>query len=100
MAYSDHLLRYRMMTADELTAEKARLNALNSGFSQQAMGTKNFSLATRDIIDQLNAVAYVQRERGYTVITPSTLNPNIGTIDFGGINSGGSSNTNGYGAIG
>lgn len=67
MATQDHLLRFRLMTAEELSTERTRLMALNSGFSQLGMGTKQFALATNQILDQLNAIAFVQRERGYTV---------------------------------
>lgn len=98
--YTDHLLRHRLLSADELAAEKARLNLLNSGFASQNLGTKAWTLATRDIIDQLNSIAYVERERGYTVITPSRLNPNIGTIDFSGVNDPSSVNAQGHGSIG
>lgn len=80
------------MTNEQLEAEEVRLNALNSGFASQNLGTKAFAIATRDVIDQLNAVAYVLTQRGTTVITPSRLNVNQGTTDFSGVNDGGCSN--------
>lgn len=84
MAASEHLLRFRLYTAEELAAERTRLITLNSGFSSQNMGTKAYQIATRDVLDQLNAIAYVQRERGYSVpdgprATPNTM---VGTVDF------------------
>lgn len=83
MAYQDHLLRYRLMTNDQLTAEAARLAALNSGFSQQAMGSKNYVIAVAQVLDQQNAVAFVMRERGYSVPDSVATRPTtVGITDF------------------
>ena len=88
------------MTNDQLLAEETRLNTLNSGFASQNLGTKAYTLATRDILDMLNAVAYVLTQRGVTTIVPSQLNVNIGTTDFSDINRGGSvAPTQGYGYL-
>jgi hypothetical protein len=80
MAYQDHLLRYRLKTSDQLVTEMARLEALNSGFASLGMGTKQFALALSQNIDQMNAVAFVQRERGYTV--PDGLRDTKNTMSF------------------
>jgi hypothetical protein len=84
MAVADHLLRYRMMTEAELVTENARLSALNSGFASQNLGTKAFTLALSQVMDQLNAVAYVRRERGYSVPDGPrvTQNTQVGVVNF------------------
>jgi len=84
MAVADHLLRYRMMTDAELVTENARLTALNSGFASQNLGTKAFTLALSQVMDQLNTVAFVRRERGYSVpegvrVTQNTM---VGVVNF------------------
>ena len=86
MAMSDHLLRFRQMTEEELVAERDRLNVMNSGFSAQAMGTKSYQVAVDRILEQLNAIAFVRKERGMADIPPpAPVNNNIGITDFSGI---------------
>jgi hypothetical protein len=87
MAAADHYLRFRRMTAEELVTESARLTALNNGFSQMGMGTKQFAMATRDTLDQLNAIAFVQSERGYSVPEGprDVKNTTVFTTDFSGV---------------
>jgi hypothetical protein len=84
MAVADHLLRYRQKTEAELLAEITRLEALDNGFLTMGMGTKQFALATAQNNDKLNAIAFVRRERGYTVPDGPRATPNVqvGVVDF------------------
>lgn len=80
---TEHLLRFRLLNDAELAAEKTRLSLLNSGFSQQAMGTKNYTIAVGQLTDQLNAIAFVQRERGGEVVpTDRSASYGVGVTDF------------------
>lgn len=97
---NNHLVRMRLKTTEQLQAEITRLELLNSGFASQNLGTKAFTIAIGNVMDQLEAASYVLAERGFTVIIPSRLNPNIGTIDFSGVNDPSSTNQQGYGYIG
>jgi hypothetical protein len=83
MSMQDHLLRFRLLSPADLETERLRLTALNSGFSSQAMGTKQYTIAVGQIMDQLNAIAFVQRERGGVVIpTPQENNWGEGITNF------------------
>lgn len=85
MAYEDHLLRFRQKTTEELTELRTAYEAQETIFSQQSMGSKSYVRDLRLLDDKLQAIAFVLRERGYTVVTPATLNPNVGVVDFGGL---------------
>lgn len=82
MAYSDHLLRFRQKSTEELQALQTQLEAQETIFTQQGMGTKTMTRDLRLLQDKLNAIAFVLRERGSTVIIKAQLNPNIGVTDF------------------
>lgn len=87
MAVQDHLLRFRQKSTADLQALQAKLEAQDDALQQQSMGTKSFTKDTRYITDQLNAIAYVLRERGAIVIVPPPINVGVGIADFGQISS-------------
>lgn len=82
MAMNDHLLRFRQKTTVDLQALQAKLEAQDDAFQQQSMGTKSFTKDLRYIADQLNAIAYVLRERGTIAIVPPAINIGVGVTDF------------------
>lgn len=82
MAYHDHLLGYRMESTGDLQTEKATLSAARTTFISQGMGSKTYQRDLRLLEERLQAVNYVLRERGATVIIPSTLNHGIGVANF------------------
>lgn len=83
MAMNDHLLRYRAKSTEDLLAKQEELEALDaSPFVQQSMGTKSFTVDKRTLTDQLNAIAYVLRERGAIVIRKPLINIGVGITDF------------------
>ena len=84
MGMQNHLVRYRRKTNEQLEAELTRLEAINSGFASQNMGTKAFTVALSQVADQLEAASYVLAERGYSVPTGPRATPNhhVGTVDF------------------
>jgi len=83
MAMHDHLLRFRALSTEALQAKQTALEKLDAApFEQQSMGTKSWTLDRRTITDQLNAIAFVLRERGAIVITPPPINVGVGITDF------------------
>lgn len=82
MAMESHLLRYRAKTTEYLQAKQLELEALDTPFSQQSMGTKSFTVDKRTLTDQLNAIAYVLRERGAIVIRKPAINIGAGVTNF------------------
>ncbi len=82
VALQDYLLRFRMLTNDQLVAKQAALESQETFFSQQGMGSKSMTRDLRLLQDQLNAIAFVLRERGTTTVTPIKQNPCIGHVDF------------------
>lgn len=82
MAMQDHLLRFRQKTTGDLLIKQAALEAQDDAFTQQSMGTKSFTKDSRLIQDQLNAIAYVLRERGAIVISAPPVNVGVGMTDF------------------
>jgi hypothetical protein len=85
MAYPQYLLRFRAMTTDQLTARQAALWAQETIFTQQQMGGKSMTRDLTRLEDQLEAIAFVLRERGSLTIIKPTVNLGIGCTDFGGI---------------
>ena len=85
MAVPDHLLRFRQKSTADLLTLQAALEAQETVFVQQAMGTKSFTRDLHLLQDKLNAIAFVLRERGSSAIIKPQLNPNIGITDFGNI---------------
>lgn len=84
MAMQNHVVRMRRKTNEQLEAEITRLELLNSGFASQNLGTKAFTLAINNIMDQLEAASYVLSERSYRVPDGPRATPNTmtGTVDF------------------
>lgn len=83
MAMSDHLLRFRALSTEDLQTKQAALEKLDAApFQQQSMGTKSWTMDRRTITDQLNAIAFVLRERGAIVITKPDINYGCGVTDF------------------
>ena len=82
MAYTDFLLRYRSLSNDALVAKQAALEAKDTILSQQSMGSKAFTRDLRLLQDQLNAIAYVLKERSATTIIKPIINHGIGITDF------------------
>lgn len=82
---SDYLLRWRSLSTEDLLIKKAALEAQDSIYISQGIGTKSMQRDLRLLNDQLNAIYYVLRER-----QPVTINqgPNqfIGVTDFSGLN--------------
>ena len=52
------------------------------------MGTKTMTRDLRLLQDQLNAIAFVLKERGCVTIIPAVINHNIGVVDFSGSTTG------------
>lgn len=82
MAAQDHLLRFRSKSSADLLVKQVALEAQDDAFQQQSMGTKSFTKDVRYIQDQLNAIAYVLRERGAIVISAPPVNVGVGITDF------------------
>ena len=84
MAASDYYLRYRQKTEAELLVEIARLEALDTGFLNMGMGTKQMAFAIAQNNDKLNAVAFVRADRSYRVPDGPRATPNtqVGVTDF------------------
>ena len=70
------------MSTEALMAKKADLEAQDSIFSSQTLGTKTAVRDLRLLTDQLNAIANVLAERGATVVTPAPFNNSVGITDF------------------
>ncbi len=86
MAMESYLLRFRAKTTEELLELQAQLEAQQSVFSQQSMGSKGFTRDLRRLDDQLNAIAYVLRERGPLEPIPPPINIYEGITDFSQLN--------------
>lgn len=73
-----------MMSTEDLLAKQVLLEKQNSVFSSQSMGSKSFIRDLRYLTDQLNAIAFVLRERGYTGIIepPAAGNYGYGTTSW------------------
>lgn len=85
MAYTDHLLSYRMESTEDLLAEKVAIKAQRTIFSQQSMGSKSLARDLRLLEERLQAVNYVLRERGYVVPEFDSGRPKstmVGSVDF------------------
>lgn len=82
MAMSDYLLRFRQLTTQELQDKRTALEARDNEFSAQSMGTKSFQRDLRMLQDQLNAIAFVLRERNGLVIIKPPINYGVGVTDF------------------
>lgn len=82
MAMTDHLLRFRQKTTEELQTLQAALEAQQAGFTAQSMGTKSYQRDMRRLDDMLNAIAFVLRERGAIVIQKPPVNYGKGITDF------------------
>ena len=82
MAYTDYLLRFRAMSSADLAVKQAALEAKDTILSQQSMGSKAFTRDLRLLQDQLNAIAYVLKERSATTIIKPIINHGIGITDF------------------
>ena len=82
MAYTDYLLRYRAKDTAALEALRTALEARETTIVSQSMGTKSITRDLRMLQDQLNAIAYVLKERGATVIVKPVINHGIGVVDF------------------
>jgi hypothetical protein len=85
MAMNDHLLRFRSMSTEELQSKRTALEAQETFYSQQTIGTNSFVRDISRLQDQLNAIAYVLRERGSLAIVPPANNLHVGVADFSGI---------------
>lgn len=85
MAMTDHLLRFRAMTTGDLLVRRAALELRDNEFASQSMGTKNFARDLRYLQDQLNAIAFVLRERGDLSFPAPAVNYGQGITDFSGI---------------
>lgn len=83
MAMSDHLLRFRALSTGALQTKQAELEKLDAApFQQQSMGTKSWTMDRRTITDQLNAIAFILRERGAIILEPPPVNVGVGITDF------------------
>lgn len=84
MAMTDYLLRFRQLTTQELQDKRAALEARDNEFQSQSMGTKSFARDLRQLQDQLNAIAFVLRERGdlNSITTKPPTNYGVGITDF------------------
>ena len=80
--YNDYLLRFRSKTTEELLTKQRELEEQESAFVTQAEEDRSYTKDLGFIRDQLNAIAFVLRERGGVAITRAPVNVNIGTIDF------------------
>lgn len=78
----DHLLRFRQKTTEDLQTLQATLESQQTGFASQSMGTKSYARDLRRLDDQLNAIAFVLRERGAIVIQKPETNYGKGVTDF------------------
>ena len=85
MAMSDHLLRFRQKTTEALQALQTSLEAQETTFSSQNMGTKSFTRDLRLLEEKLQAIAFVLRERGAIVIIKPPVNFGVGLVDFSGM---------------
>lgn len=92
MAVADHLLRFRLMSTEDLQAKKLQLEGQESIFSQQSIGSKSATRDLRLLYEQLNAIANVLAERGIQCVVKAPFNNSVGTVDFSGVNGG----TSGY----
>ena len=83
MAMNDHTMRFRTKSTEWLRAREAELEAQETIFSSQAMGNTSMQRDLRLLQDQLNAIAYVLKER-------STVgNVGVGITDFSNIDGSG-----------
>ena len=85
MAVADFLLRFRSLSTAALQAKQTALEAQDTIFQSQGMGTKTMTRDLRLLQDQLNAIAFVLKERGCVTIIPAVINHNIGVVDFSGV---------------
>lgn len=83
--WSDHLIRYRSKTTEELEALLASYEAQETNLSQQAMGTKSFTRDLHILDDKMQAIAYVLRERGALEPIKVPVNIGVGITDFSDI---------------
>lgn len=82
MAYTDYLLRYRAKDTASLEALQTALEAKETTIVSQSMGSKSLTRDLRMLQDQLNAIAFVLKERSATVIIKPVINHGIGVTDF------------------
>lgn len=82
MSAADHVLRFRLMSTEELLAKKAKLEEQDSIFQSQTVGTKTSVRDLRFLAEQLNAVAQVLAERGAQTVIKAPFNNAIGVADF------------------
>lgn len=89
---ADYLIRYRSLSTEALLEKQAALEAQDTIYSSQSLGTRSFTRDLRLVNEQLNAIAYVLRERA--PVTQPTGEPNefVGTVDFSNVNRPGSWN--------
>lgn len=79
---TDYLLRFRQKTVEQLQTLQTELEAQQSIFSQQSMGTKSYTRDLRRLDDQLNAIAFVLREKTPIVINKRPGDYGTGITDF------------------
>lgn len=85
MAMSDHLLRYRQETDDDLIAEKTRLKAQETVFNQQQQGGTSMTRDLKLLTDKINAVCFVLAERGSQITQRAPNDQSFGVTDFSGV---------------
>lgn len=82
MALSDYLVRFRSLSTEALLEKQVSLEAQDTIYQSQSLGTRSFARDLRMMNEQLNAIAYVLRER--SPVTQPTGEPSefVGTTDF------------------